>query len=451
MNPKNKLNNEVYAPSITSKLCLKNVLLSLSNVVDLMHPSVNEHHARVAYIAYRIARAYGCDTTAIRNVVLAALLHDIGAFSAQERLNLLEFEDGTYAQVDSHAEVGYRLLRDFKPFATAAFYIRFHHKPWQTSKIKQPLIHREFEVPIASHIIHLADRIAVLIRKDESILYQVPRITDRITKHNGVFMPELVQVFQGIANREEFWLNILYEPSNSAFDSEIELDSILLNDDQMESVVNLFRRIIDFRSAFTAMHSCGVAVTAGILAKIAGFAGEDIHMIKLAGYLHDFGKIGISSEILEKPTPLISTESSIMYSHPYHTDRILRPLPFFDTVRVWAAQHHERLDGTGYPFHVHNDALSIGSRIIAGADVFAALSENRPYRNGIPIADVLAIMQHMVDDHHLDPDVYDWIRCNAEELSHECTTVQSASKLEYQSFLGKSTIANKICQSTYYL
>ncbi len=425
--------NQCTAPC----LCLQDVLFSFSNVVDLMHPSFNKHHAYVAYIAYRIADMYGCNKIDIQNIVLAALLHDIGAFSQRERLSLLEFE-GDDTKDDSHAEIGYKLLRNFPPLATAATYIRFHHQYWQPTKFKQTKQANHVLAPIGSYIIHLADRIAVLIRQEENILSQIPRIKSRIAEHHNVFMPELVAAFQEVAEKEEFWLNIVYESLNSILKDEIGLKSILINKDQIDSLTELFRRIIDFRSAFTSMHSNGVAAIASILAKIADFAPEDIHMIRLAGYMHDLGKIGIGLEILEKPEPLVPHEDSVMRAHPYHTDRILRPLPYFDTMRIWAAQHHECLNGKGYPFHTHGDMLSLGSRIIAEADVFTALFEDRPYRKGMPIQDVLTIMQQMVDDKRLDPEIYSWISCNVEEISHECFVIQQASKLEYRSFFSNA-------------
>lgn len=415
-----------------NNLHIQDILLSLSNVIDLMNPALNEHHKRVAYIAYRIATAIGHDNTHIPNIILAALLHDIGAFSEQERLNLLNFEDNQYPKVHLHAEAGYHLLRDFPPFTTAAWYIRFHHQNWQPNSQQK---HLEFTIPLESHIIHLADRIAVLIHKDQNILRQVHDIHNRIDTCNGSFAPELIEAFYDISSKEEFWLNILYEPINETFCNEHELKFIQLNNQYFEPLVDLFRRIIDFRSTFTSVHSCGVAEVATTIANIANFSSEELHIMKYAGFLHDLGKIAIPSEILEKPTFLNPHEQSIIRIHPYHTDRILRPLAFFDNIRTWASQHHERLDGKGYPFHTHSNAISLGSRILTAADIFTALTEDRPYRAGMQLTDALDIMKHMVNNGGLDSEIYGWVQHNAIDIDNARITAQTTSRLEYQRFI----------------
>lgn len=413
-------------------LRIQDILLSLSNVTDLMNPALNEHHKHVAYIAYRLATALGYDDKRIQNIALAALLHDIGAFSEQERLSLLGFEDNLYSKVNVHAEASYRLLRDFAPFTTAAVYVRFHHRHWQPDSSQEDL---DLAIPIESHLIHLADRIAVLIRKDQNVLRQTHDIYQRIANCTGVFAPELVEAFHDIASREEFWLNILYEPIDETLCNQNELEPIQLNSEYFESLVDLFRRIIDFRSIFTSVHSCGVAAVAVAIANIAGFSDEDVRMIKYAGFLHDLGKIAIPSEILEKPSPLNPHELSIIRIHPYHTDRILRPLVFLDNIRIWAAQHHERLDGKGYPFHTRSNALSLGSRILTVADVFTALTENRPYRTGMHLVDALDVMRYMVSNGGMDPEVYGWVRNDAYDIDNIRVAAQKTSRSEYQKFI----------------
>lgn len=415
-----------------NKLYIQDILLSLSNVVDLMNPALNEHHRHVAYIAYRISTTLGYSKSTIQNIVLASLLHDIGAFSEQERLSLLDFEDQLYSRVHSHAEVGYRFLRNFEPLSVAALYIRFHHRPWKYNNAN-PIA--DVEIPKESHVIHLADRIAVLIRKDQNILRQTQDIRTRIAKRSGVFAPELLESFYDTSQKEEFWLNTLYEPIDIAFYNKIGLDTLQLNSMQFESLIDLFRRIIDFRSAFTSVHSCGVAAVAVALATLANFSDEEIRMMKYAGYLHDLGKVAIPSEILEKPAGLNPHEQSIIRIHPYHTDRILRPLAVLDTIRTWASQHHERLDGNGYPFHSNQNSLPLGSRILAIADVFTALTEDRPYRPGMQVINALDIMKYMVSNHGLDRGIYEWLYRNAYDMDQIRIKAQTTSRSEYQNFI----------------
>lgn len=421
----------ILMKSSNNSLCLQDILLSFSKAIDLMHPELNEHHNRVAYIAYKIANAMGYDKDHLQNIVMAALLHDVGSFSERERMNLLVFEDQNYSQIDIHAEIGYRLLRDFAPLSTVASYIRFHHKPWQLTKANEHL-----DIPLESHIIHLADRIAVLIHKNENILQQVNHIKQRVVAYSNVLSPRLIEIFTELASKESFWLDVVYEPIDKTFCNELNIIFIPFCMVQLESIVKLFRRIIDFRSRFTATHSCGVAAVASVIAKIAGFNTEDVYTMKLAGYLHDLGKIAIPTEILEKPSELTPQEIYVMRTHPYHTNRILRPLPFLDTIRIWGSQHHERIDGNGYPFHIGNTDLALGSRIMMAGDIFTALTENRPYRKkSMLIPEVLNIMQTLVKTHILDAEVYDWLYNNVDDINEVRVAAQNDSELEYQNFL----------------
>jgi HD-GYP domain-containing protein (c-di-GMP phosphodiesterase class II) len=415
-----------------NQLCLQSILLSFSKAIDLMHPELNKHHIHVGYIAYRIANLLGYNKDHIQDVVIAALLHDIGAFSGNERINISIFEDQSYANINLHAEVGYRLLRNFIPLSKASHYIRYHHKPWKSIQAQDKQI---TEIPIESHIIHIADRIAVLINKNQNILEQISNIQQRIIDYKNVFAPELIEICMELSIKESFWLDILYDSIDKTFCNELNLKFIPFCSEQLESLVELFRRIIDFRSRFTATHSSGVAATASTIAKIAGFSPEDVHKMKLAGYLHDLGKIVIPTEILESPNTLTSQEISIMRTHPYYTHIILKPVPYFDTIRIWGSQHHERVDGKGYPFHIGNADLSLGSRIMMVADIFTALAEDRPYRKGLPTSEILNMMQVLIKKHVIDADVYDFLCNNVDEINYIRTVAQDNSKLEYQNFL----------------
>jgi len=416
-------------------LCLQDLLLSLSHIVDLINPAVNEHHRYVAYIAFRLAKTMGYNKKELQDIVLAAALHDIGAFSEKERLELLNFEK--VPGVDHHAESGYQLLYDFEPLATAAKFIRFHHAYWHPAKHE---IHKETSIPIESYLIHLADRVAVLINKDKSVLSQISDIRKRIADNsNDMFMPELVDVFQDVAATEEFWLDILYEPIDDILRKSLELEPISLDEQQFEKLTNMFRRLIDFRSAFTSTHSSGVAATASMIASEIGFPDDDVRTMRLAGHLHDLGKLAIPSEILEKNDVLTSCESSVMRTHTYHTNRMLLPLPALDTIRTWAALHHERLDGMGYPFHVSGTELPLGSRIMAAADVFTALTEDRPYRTGMPSPDALEIIDRMVGNRALDPDVIEYVYKYTDDINQSRIDAQEKAQQEYQVFVEATT------------
>ncbi|MCE5193837.1 MAG: HD-GYP domain-containing protein, partial [Nitrospiraceae bacterium] len=153
--------------------------------------------------------------------------------------------------------------------------------------------------------------------------------------------------------------------------------------------------VIDFRSPFTASHSNGVSASSVSLARLTGFSDRECEMMRLAGYLHDLGKLAVPNEILDKPYRLTPKEFEMIRSHTYYTYSILDTLENFDTINTWGAYHHERIDGKGYPFHYKGDVLSLGSRIMCVADVFTALAEERPYRKGMSKEELMSIMSRM--------------------------------------------------------
>ena len=119
----------------------------------------------------------------------------------------------------------------------------------------------------------------------------------------------------------------------------------------------------------------------------------------------------IPIEILEKPGKLSKEEFNVIKSHSFYTYYILETFESLEDVRKWAAFHHERLNGGGYPFHINEDKISFEARIVGVADVFTALTEDRPYRQGMEKNDVLSILDEMGKKNELDHRI---IACLAE-------------------------------------
>lgn len=155
--------------------------------------------------------------------------------------------------------------------------------------------------------------------------------------------------------------------------------------------------LIDFRSPFTAMHSAGVAASAKALAKLAGLDEESCMKMEIAGNLHDVGKLRVPNEILEKPGKLTDEEFNKVKEHPYYTRLILMDVEGFEEIADWAGFHHEKLNGRGYPFHFDGDFLSLGSRIMTVADIFSAITEERPYRKPMSREQAMKVMWENVE------------------------------------------------------
>jgi len=420
---------------------LYDLILCLSKAFDLVSPLVAEHHRQVAHLAVSIAREMKLPAGRVRDLAIAGSLHDAGGLSLSMRINAMRF-DSPGAQ--EHADLGYLLLMTFPPFADAAKMVRFHHVDWGYGT---GAVFRDEQVPPESHILHLADRVAVLLRRGEAVLTQAEKITNRIIRLSGkMFPPELVSVFRELAARECFWLDTVTSTSETGLARFLGEEEIGL-DEELMGLSRLFCRVIDFRSPFTATHTSAVASCAVALAEMAGFSESDRRRMMIAGYIHDLGKLAVPAEILEKPASLTKEEFNIVRTHTYYTDYILKSLQGFEIIRKWGALHHERLDGSGYPYHLGGDDLELGSRILSVADVFVALTEDRPYRKGLVKGEVLATIRRMVRGSALDGSIVGLLADGFETITALRITAQNEANSEYRHFVRQAKVLKNLAVS----
>ena len=402
------------------------MLICLTNAGDLISHEVSSHHQQVAYLAFRIGEKLDLPAVQKKNLMLAGLLHDVGAFSLDERLDLIENEPPTS---NDHAFRGARLIEGFPPLFDAANIIRYHHVPWKNGE------GRSFngnEVTFLSHILHLADRIAVSIDTGQNVIGQIENIKKKILgQKNTIFMPELVDAFLDLSVNEYIWLDTVYKPLLYILPDIVVFDTFDLELDEIIKLAEIFANIIDFRNPFTAAHSRGVAKTAEKLAELAGFSGNECKMMLVAGYLHDLGKLAVDPNILDKPGKLDTAEKNVMRSHTFYTYRLLQAIKGFETINKWASYHHEKLNGNGYPFHLSSDNIPLGSRIMAVSDIFTALTEDRPYRKGMKLEDAVAIINSMVNDNSICPYVVSILIDNLQTIDAIRRDAQEESKVMY--------------------
>ncbi|MEW6096071.1 MAG: HD domain-containing phosphohydrolase [bacterium] len=150
---------------------------------------------------------------------------------------------------------------------------------------------------------------------------------------------------------------------------------------------------IETRNPYTRGHSERVTNYSVEVAKRLGFTQREIDILHYAGLLHDLGKIGISDEILLKPDKLTDEEYSQMKNHPLKSESILRVIAFLREILPIIRHHHEHYDGRGYPNGLKGEKIPLGSRIIAVADAFDAITSDRPYRNAKPIERAVEILK----------------------------------------------------------
>ena len=401
---------------------LLNLLLSLSDALDLASPLLSQHQLRTAFISWEISKAANLSRDALEHLFIASLFHDVGALAPEDKINLHQSE---VDDVEPHCVQGQTFLEEVSMFEPSSRIVRFHHKDWQEWEEKSG-----GETVLLSQILYLADTIERSIDRNKYILHQEQDIISKIGSWSSTLIqPQVVEVFRSVAAREDFWLDIVSPRLYSTLlhdgpcrTTELQISDLIL-------ISQMFRNLIDFRSPFTAAHSSGVAAVASRIAQLLGLSGTEIEFMEVAGNLHDLGKMAVPNAILNKPDKLTPEEFAVMRQHTYFTYMILNTIGGIGQIAEWAAFHHERLDGSGYPFHLDAKRLNMGSRIMAVADVFTALAEDRPYRKSMEKNALMSILKSNFKT-GLDSSLVDILEHNF----HEVFELNSKKQVESKEF-----------------
>lgn len=366
--------------------------LSLSRSLDFSHQGLMRHHRRTALIAAKLGQSFGLKGDELGQLIQAALIHDIGVLSWQEKLSL------TRLDIDfpwEHCQRGMTLLRKNPSLSSLAPIIFSHHDRWSGCN---PSGLEGDQIPLGSRIIHLADRMEILTPDSGHILDQKENILKLLQRLEGrVFDPQLVACLRELARCDAFWLDLTSPWEAYLLEIMFPYQSAPMEVGYLRDIASLFSRVVDAKSPFTYRHSRGVASLARFLAKEIGVPADQADLVEIAGLLHDLGKLSVPAEILEKPDKLTASEFNVMKQHAYYTYGLLKPVTDVFPLAEWAAFHHERPDGSGYPFGKTTAELSREARIITMADVFVALREERPYRPSMGWKQIEPLLMDMAD------------------------------------------------------
>lgn len=351
----------------------------------------HRHGERVAYIAMRLGRSLAFTKEELVQVTVAGLLHDIGALGYFRSYN----EDQRI--LEKHCLVGAATVERFPSGAILASAIKYHHETPDSdlSALRAPAE----KVPLMARILSFADQLDLRLPQKLCSRLEREEILNWVTKETGVlFYPEVTAAFGQLAQKEAFWLDIeqpdLLQIALGLLCGAWQLPAMReLQVGFTDELAATFADLIDQKSAFTARHSRSVAETVERLARGLGWQDERLHEIYVAGLLHDLGKLSIPKKILDKPGPLDSNEFELIRTHTYYTHRLLTEAGFPTRMAEWAAHHHERLDGKGYPFALVGKEINEGARLMTAADIYAALTEDRPYRRAMTPGEALDTIQ----------------------------------------------------------
>lgn len=245
------------------------------------------------------------------------------------------------------------------------------------------------EVPLLSRIILLAQTIDAFCTE-----HGLPVAMRVARERSGTwFDPSLARIARSWREDGAWWDALRSSDATSiALSLEPQQHTRYVDEKGLDGVALAFAEIIDSKSPFTYQHSTNVAKYARATAFELGFERAEVRMLNRAALLHDVGKMGVASRILDKPGPLTVDERAEMQRHPIHTWEILRHVGAFAAFARTAALHHEKLDGSGYPWGVRSHQLDLPARILCVADMYEALTANRPYRVGLSRETALRII-----------------------------------------------------------
>ena len=365
------------------------VFNAFSMALDIAEGAKTSHSKRVAYTAIRLARFLELDEDMVNNAYTAAILHDIGVGKSRLKsyydMNLKIY----------HCANGEEITKNLPVHSAVTEAIRYHHENWDGSG---PFKLKGREIPILAEIVHLADQVALFLNSTTTYYESRKRINELAKSKRGTeYSEELIDAFLQLIREERFWLDYGFENFDAVISRVLPKNMMYLNLNELEKIAEVFSQIIDNNSEFTINHSRGIAEN---VKKTLLFLRCNTIVVRkgyIAALLHDLGKLAVPNSILDKNGPLNTEERYIINTHSYYTKLILEQIPGIEDIASWAANHHEKLDGQGYPERLKSDKLDDMDRIIAVCDIYQALTENRPYRDGMSEEAAWLIIDDMVN------------------------------------------------------
>ncbi|WP_441237831.1 HD-GYP domain-containing protein [Bradyrhizobium sp. 930_D9_N1_4] len=439
------------APEQLARITLSELLAALSHALDLSEGQPAGHCVRCSRIGVMIAREIGLGEDEIVELYYALLLKDLGCSSNAARIcelyltDDLSFKqdfkliDGSLPQalrfVLSHTGLKAGLAERFRAIVNI-----FQNGGEIARELIETRCHRgadiarkmRFSEPVAEGIKNLDEHwdgggkplglrgTAIPIYSRVALLAQVvdvfyiangPEAALREARNRSGtwFDPELVAALERLGAQPAFWDMLGAGDGLAALPQLPQQSSVPIDDDYLDDIAAAFAQVVDSKSPYTSGHSERVTLFTDMIAEQMEFSAGRRRWLKRAALLHDIGKLGVSNAILDKPGKLDEAEWDIMRMHSAHSEAILSRIGAFSELAPIAGAHHERLDGKGYPRGLAGDQICLDTRIITTADIFDALTADRPYRAAMPVTKALAIMAEMIGT-QIDPDCFAALR-----------------------------------------
>lgn len=366
--------------------------LAGGDAIDAIHLN---HGRRVAYICMRLAQRLGVSEKEQLELYYASLLHDVGITEAFYDYHSDE------ALIREHCLIGAENLSTTDLFSCQVQEIvHCHHENWDGSG---PFGKEKESLPLASQIIRIADEIELHFNKTRPNHSQRSSIKQMINKWKNIyFSPEITQATLYLLKEERFWWDLSFLNQDLVLKNVAPKKIIYMTYEQLKRLSLILASIIDHKSSYTGEHTAGIVQKALIIGTQKGFSPQDLTTLEISAYLHDLGKLAIPKEILEKPGKLDTVEFSIIKSHVYYSKLLLKMVDSMEEIAEIAGNHHEKLDGTGYPEGLKEKDLPAFDRLLCVLDIYQALIEDRPYRRSLSHHRAMEILHSMAKNYKID-------------------------------------------------
>ena len=401
------------------KLDLTDMLYALSFALDKVEYELlgieTGHGKRVASLCLLMAQEAGIEGEELRDLIGCCVLHDNALTEfIHEELPGSYMSEGLDTRITDiigldavtkssrHSVIGEQNIR-LVPFRTnVENIILYHHENADGSG---PLKKTAAETGLKPQLLHLADMVDMSTKLTTLSEEQYYKTLAWVEKQSGkMFSEEAVRLFRDAVTYDKI-AHMMNEGVLTGLQRQMQTEACEYSDEEIHNLAGLFARIIDYKSEFTQAHSLGVADKAEQMARYYGFDREKTIRYYLAGALHDIGKLLVSNDILEKPGKLTDDEFSAMRDHASATRYILSQMKGIPDITEWASNHHETLNGTGYPQGLTAEELSFEERLMACIDIYQALTETRPYKDGMSHEKTIGIMKDMAARGSIDENI----------------------------------------------
>jgi HD-GYP domain-containing protein (c-di-GMP phosphodiesterase class II) len=361
--------------------------------------SSSNHGKRISSLCALMGKELGMDEEAIRSITTCALLHD----NALTEYILYKHENTDYeTNLKLHCRYGQRNVEMLPLKDNVGGLVLYHHEHADGTG---PFGKREDEFPPGAGLIAIADMIDVAYHLQRVHPDDLPSIQKEIAAQSGKrYTKTAAQALLAVLNKETLLSlhdeNITQTAARlmPLWHEEVESETIM-------GLAGLTAGIIDFKSPFTKKHSVQIANRAWLMSGYYGFETAKRAKVYLAASLHDIGKLSTPNEILDKPGKLTDSEFTTIKNHVKCTYDLLSEITGFEEICRWASTHHEKLDGTGYPFGKNSEELDFIDRMLACTDIYQAVSEERPYHPRRSHEDTMPILWSMADKGFIDYEI----------------------------------------------